>query len=249
MFPLLWMVISSFKTQADNMSVPPVIIFQPTVQNYINVISDNPFLQYTFNSFYVAIFATGLALVFGLPVAYYIARFKCKKLAIAILLSRMMPGISYLVPWFILFSRLRLVGTYTGLIFTHLTVTLPLVIWIMIGFFEDIPKSYEEAAFLDGASDLTCFFRIMLPLVKPGLVSSGILTFIQSWNTFMYSVVMANHNTQTLPVAVFNFLSYGGIDWGGLTAAATLITLPVLVLALLIQRHLVSGLTFGGIKG
>ena len=153
------------------------------------------------------------------------------------------------MPWFIVFSKFDLVGSYTALILSHLTVGLPLIVWIMIGFFEDVPSEMEDAAHIDGASQFDIFLKVALPMVMPGVLTAAILSFIQSWNTFMYSVVLANADTRTLPVAVFGFMSYGGFDWGSITAAATVITLPVMVLTLFIQRHIVGGLSMGSVKG
>lgn len=248
LFPFYWMVISSLKTQIQNNMFPPLFFFKPTFDNYINVFDKNPFLLYLTNSLIIAFGSTFLGLLFGLPAAYGIARYRQKRLGIAVLLARIAPGISYLVPWFIIFSAMNMVGSYAAIILSHLTVSLPLTIWIMIGFFEDIPSELEDAALVDGASIFTVFAKIALPLVTPGIATASILSFIQSWNTFMYSVVLADSDTRTLPVAVFGFLSYGGFDWGGLTAAATVITVPVMILAILMQRYIVSGLTTGGIK-
>lgn len=248
MFPLIWMVLSSLKTQAQNIAVPPLLFFEPTFDNYARILAEHPMLEYTWNSFIIAAVSSGAGLLFGLPVAYSIARYRQNRLALTVLIARMVPGISYLVPWFIMFSQIGITGTYSALALTHLTITLPLTIWIMIGFFEDVPEAIEESAALDGAPPFTVFVRIAVPLVRPGIAAAFVLSFIQSWNMFMYSVVLGGYNTQTLPVAVFGFLSYGGIDWGALTAAATLITLPVIVLALLIQKNFVAGLTFGGLK-
>lgn len=249
LFPFYWMVLSSLKTQVQNVAFPPLFFFSPTFENYQAVFVQNPFLLFLWNSLVVGLGSSGIGLLLGLPAAYAIARFRRQGIALAVLIARITPGISYLVPWFIIFSQLRLIGGYTGLILSHLTVGLPLIIWIMIGFFEDLPMDLEEAALIDGCSRFLAFVRVALPLVRPGIVTAGILSFILSWNTFMYSVVLADANTRTLPVAVFGFLSYGGFDWGGLTAAATIITVPVMVLALLIQRHIVGGLALGGVKG
>jgi multiple sugar transport system permease protein len=190
-----------------------------------------------------------LALLLGLPAAYAIARFKLQKLAIAILVALIMPGISYLVPWFIMFSRLKLIGSYTTLILAHLMITLPMTIWLMIGFFEDIPSELDEAALIDGCNPWQAFFKIALPLTRPGIAASAILSFIFSWNNFMFSLVLANQDTRPLPVAVFSFISYTQVDWGGLNAAATIVTLPVLIMILFAQKHMVRGLTLGSVKG
>lgn len=249
LFPFYWMVLSSLKTQVQNTAFPPLFLFTPTLENYRTVFVQNPFALFLWNSLVVGLGSSLLGLALGLPAAYAIARFRHRGVALAVLVARITPGISYLVPWFIIFSQFRLIGSYTALILSHLTVGLPLIVWIMIGFFEDVPVDLEEAALIDGCSKATAFLRVALPLTRPGMVTAGILSFILSWNTFMYSVVLADASTRTLPVAVFGFLSYGGFDWGALTAAATIITLPVMILALLIQRHIVSGLAMGGIKG
>lgn len=248
LFPFYWMVLSSLKTQIQNNFWPPQFWFAITFHNYSAVFTDNPFLLYLWNSLVIGFGSTALGLLLGVPAAYGIARFERRGTALGVLVARITPGISYLVPWFILFSHVNLVGSYSALILSHLTVALPLIIWILIGFFEDMPLELEEAGRIDGASRVQVLFWIVIPMVRPGIATAAILAFIQSWNTFMYSVVLSNSQTRTLPVAVFGFLSYGGFDWGGLTAAATIITLPVMAMALVIQRHIVSGLAVGGVK-
>ena len=249
LFPLAWMFLSSLKTQVQNTAYPPVWVFTPTLGNYREVFQKNPFVTFTLNSFVVATGSTGLALLLGLPGAYAIARFKRTGIALAILTARMAPGIGYLIPWFILFTKARMIDTYSALILTHLIVALPLVLWVMIGFFEDVPADLIDAARIDGCTHWSSFLRIAIPLAKPGIVATGILAFIFSWNNFLFSLIIAGYKTRTLPIAVYSFLSYEEINWGGLTAAATVITLPVLVLALFVQKHIVRGLTLGAMKG
>ena len=248
LFPLAWMFLSSLKTQVQNTAYPPVWVFTPTLDNYREVFQKNPFFTFTLNSLVVAMGSTGLALLLGLPGAYAIARYKRTGIALAILTARMAPGIGYLIPWFILFTKAKMIDTYTALILTHLIVALPLVLWVMIGFFEDVPGDLIEAARIDGCSHFAAFLRIALPLAKPGIVATGILAFIFSWNNFLFSLIIAGFKTRTLPIAVYSFLSYEEINWGGLTAAATVITLPVLLLALFVQKHIVRGLTLGAMK-
>jgi multiple sugar transport system permease protein len=151
-FVFFWMVQGAFKTQIQNTAVPPIFIFEPTLQNFETVFRRNPMWQFLRNSAFVAIGATSLGLLFGLPAAYVIAKYKLKLLAIIILVGRIIPAISLLVPWFIMFSRLGLIGTYTVLILSHLLITLPMTIWLMIGFFEDIPKELDEAALIDNVT-------------------------------------------------------------------------------------------------
>lgn len=248
-FVFAWMIEGAFKTQVQNTAIPPLFIFEPTTKNFETVFQRNPMWEFLRNSTLIGFGATALGLLFGLPAAYTIARYKQQRLAIAILVARIMPGISFLVPWFIMFSKVKLIGSYWALILSHLLITLPMIIWLMIGFFEDIPQDLDDAALIDGCSQSQAFWKVSLPLVKPGIAASAILSFIFSWNNFMFSLVLASQETRPLPVAVFSFISYTQIDWGGLNAAATIVTLPVLLLILFAQKHMVRGLTLGSVKG
>jgi multiple sugar transport system permease protein len=249
-FVFYWMITLSLKPQVEATAYPPSFFwFSVTFKGYVDVFAKNPFLLYTWNSLVVATGSTLLALIVGLPCAYSIAHWRQRGLALIVLVARIIPGISYLIPWYILFRNLKMVDTYLALILTHLVVGLPIVIWVMIGFFEDIPTELREAALIDGCTDYGAFWRVAVPLVKPGVVATGILSFIFSWNNFLFSVILAGRNTRTLPIAVFNMIGYEEINWGPLAAAATLITLPVVILTLIIQRHIVAGLTFGAVKG
>jgi multiple sugar transport system permease protein len=248
-FVFYWMITLSLKPQVEAMAYPPSFVsFSVTTAGYREVFTKNPFFLYTWNSLVVAAGSTALGLAVGLPAAYSIARWRQQRLAVVILVARIIPGIAYLIPWYIFFRRLRMVDTYGALILTHLIVGLPIIIWVMISFFEDVPADLEDAALIDGCSYLSAFWRIALPLVKPGVVATAILSFVFSWNNFLFSVILAGRSTRTLPIAVYTMISYEEINWGTLAAAATLITLPVLLVALLAQRHIVSGLTFGAVK-
>jgi multiple sugar transport system permease protein len=249
LFPFVWMVLGSFKTQVDFMAYPPRWVFAPTLSNYETVFVRGDFLRFALNSLVIALGSTGLSLILGVPAAYGIARYRQTALGMALLTARMAPGIAFLIPWFILFSKLRMVDTYLAVIVTHMVVVLPLAIWVLVSFFEDVPRELEEAGLIDGCSLLGVFHRIALPLARPGIMATAILGIISSWNNFIFSLVIAGNTTRTLPVAVFNFVSYDSLNWGGLTAASTIITLPVLAMAFLMQRHIVRGLTFGALKG
>jgi multiple sugar transport system permease protein len=244
-----WMLMIALKNQVDNTAIPPVWIFRPTLQNFVNVLTGKSFVRFMLNSLVVGVGSTALGLALGLPAAYSIARHKQRGLAMAILFARMAPFMSYLVPWFIMFRKLELIDSYAGLIASHLVISLPLVVWLMIGFFEDIPKEIEEAAELDGCSRPGTFLYVALPVSRNGIVATAVLSFIFSWNNFIFALILAGPRTRTVPVAVFSFLSYEQIDWGGLAAAATIITLPVLVFIFLIHKQIVRGLTFGAVKG
>jgi len=245
----LWMFMSSVKTQMQNTSIPPMLIFEPTVENYVTALSENKILRSVWNSFGVATLSTALALGLGLPAAYSLARWKNNMVSLGILTARMMPGISYLVPWFIFFTQLRMIDTPQALILAHLTITLPLVVWTMLVFYEGLPDSLRDAALIDGCTEYGIFLRIYLPLSLAGVVVSGILAYIFSWNNFMYSLILGGNRVRTLPVAVYKYIQYAFIDWGGLNATAVIVVLPVIILTLLVQKHIAKGLTLGAIKG
>ena len=249
LLPFLWMLLSSFKSAREIIKLPPSLVFAPTFENYRTVFATQNFGQYMANSTIIAGGSTLLGLLLGLPAAYSIARFKQHALSLAILLARIVPGITFLIPLFILFRALGMVDTFASLILSHLLVTLPFIVWVMVPFFEAIPMALEEAARVDGASIVQTFGRVILPISGPGIVTGAILAFVFSWNNFMFSVVLATNRTKTLPVAIYNFISYAQIDWGGLMAAAVIITLPVLILAVITQRYVVRGLTAGAVKG
>ncbi len=247
--PFLWMVMNSFKTPLQIVKMPPDFIFTPTLANYQNVFSAQNFGNFILNSTIIGSGSTFFGLVLGLPAAYAIARYKQYGIATAILIARMVPGITFLLPLFILFRQLQMIDTYQSMILAHMLVALPFIIWVMVPFFESIPQELEEAARVDGASILQSFVQIILPISGPGIVTSAILAFVFSWNNFMFSIQLAPNRTRTVPVAIYNFIAYAQIDWGGLMAAAVTITLPVLVLALVTQRYVVRGLTAGAVKG
>lgn len=248
-FPFFWMALNSFKTHDQITEYPPVFLFTPTLENVRNVFAQGQFVRYTWNSIVVSFGAVGLGMLLGLPAAYAIARHRQRGFAFGILVCRMIPGIAFLVPWFIVFRFLGLLDSYFGLIVAHLVITVPLITWIMIGFFEEVPIELEEAARIDGCSRAGVFLRIALPLVRPGLVSAGILALIFAWNSFLFPLILAGVETKTLPVLVYSFMTFDFLDLGGIYAASTLITLPVVVMVLAVQRHFIRGLTIGGVKG
>jgi multiple sugar transport system permease protein len=246
----LWMLSLSLKTEIENIAYPPIFIpATPTLDNFAEVFRASPFARYTLNSIVVTGSAVLLALLIGVPAGYGIAKAKAFKLAVLVLISRITPGLSYLIPLFILFQWLGLMGTLLPMVITHLVITVPIVVWVMIGFFESLPPDLEEAALIDGATAWQAFRHIVLPLSRPGIVVAAILSFIFSWNNFIFGVVLTGRETRTLPVAVYNVLTFEQIAWGPLAAAALIVTLPVLVLTLVAQRQIVAGLTTGGVKG
>jgi multiple sugar transport system permease protein len=249
LFPFIWMLMSSFKTQVDIISWPPKFIFKPVMQNYNRVFVEQNFLQYMKNSLIVSVVSVFFSLLLGLPAAYSIARYKQKKLSVFILVARLMPGISFLMPWYIVFSRLGLMDSYVALILSHMLIALPLVVWVMSPYFDSVPRELEEAAMVDGLTQQSAFLKILLPLSGPGVVTATTLSFIFSWNNFMFSQVLSQQNTRTLPIAVYNFLSYVEVDWGAVMAAAVTIMAPAIILTMFFQKYVVKGLTMGAVKG
>lgn len=247
-FVIVWMILTGLKTGVQNISYPPQFIFSPTLENFRAVFAQYNFFKYLMNSLIVAGLATGLSLLLGLPAAYSIAKYRQGRIGILILVARMTPFVSYLLPWYIIFRYLNLIDTYTALTITHLIITLPMVIWLMISFFESVPAELEDAAMIDGCSSLQSFRIIVLPLVRNGIATSAIISFIFSWNQFLFSLILSGPKTKTVPVAVYNFISYGKIDWAGIGAAATLIVLPVSVFAFFVRKSIVQGLTMGALK-
>ncbi|TDC86203.1 carbohydrate ABC transporter permease [Micromonospora sp. KC606] len=247
--PLLWMVAASFKTNVDIYDTGKAFAFSPTPDNYDTVLQQANYVQFIGNSLWVALAATVFSLILGVPAAYSMSRFNMKKSALVVLMARVIPGVSLLVPWYYVFSNLQMVGGYTVLILSHMFVSLPLVVYIMMGYFDGLPTELEEAALVDGLTHIGAFRRITLPLSVPGVATAGILSFIFSWNNFMFALVLSGADTKTLPVAIFDFIGYASIDWGGLMAAATVVTLPIMLIALFVQKYIVSGLTAGATKG
>jgi multiple sugar transport system permease protein len=246
----LWMISLSVKFEVDNAAYPPVFIPEHFAwKNYTDVLASNRFLTYFKNSVVVTGGATGLAMLVGVPAGYGIARMAAHKSAIVILVARITPGLSYLIPLFLLFQWLGLLGTLWPQIIIHLVVTVPIVIWIMIGYFETMPIELEEAATIDGATRWQVFRHVALPVAKPGLAVAFILAVIFSWNNFVFGIVLAGRETRTLPVAVYNMISFDQLSWGPLAAAALIVTLPVLLLTMFAQRQIVAGLTAGAVKG
>jgi len=245
----LWMLSLSLKNEIDNLAYPPVFFPDPpTLRNFVQVFTENSMGRYFWNSIVVSGGATLIALIVGIPAGYGIARAQAHKLTVLILIARMTPALSYLIPLFTVFQLLGLNNTLTALVITHLVITVPIIVYVMAGHFETLPKELEEAALIDGGSVWTSFRYVALPLARPGIVVGTILAFIFSWNNFVFGAVLAGRATRTLPAAVYNVLTFEQLAWGPLAAAALIVTVPVLLLTIVIQKEIVTGLTHGGVK-
>ena len=248
-FPFLWMILSSFKHQSQMLNMKYLFQFDATSKNYEEIFSSYSFIRPVLNSLVIAVFSTALSLVLALPASYAIARFAMYRTSLVLLVVRMIPAITFLVPWFVIFTFVGLVDTIVGLVLTHMVVALPFIVWIMVPYFESLPKELEESASVDGSSRLNSFLRIILPISGPGIVTAAILSFVFSWNNFMFGIILSGRNTKTLPVAIYGFISYTDINWGGLMAGSVVVTIPVIVISLFLQKYIIKGLTAGAVKG
>ncbi|QXE38638.1 carbohydrate ABC transporter permease [Streptomyces sp. GMY02] len=246
--PVVWMFAAAFKTNVQVTDPRVGLWFSPTLENFRNIVEAGQILRSMGNSLLVGVVSTVLSAVIAVPAAWAVGRFRMHRTGSLILVARIVPAISLLVPWYYLFAQIGLVGSYTVLILSQMFVSVPLIMWIVISFFAGLPVELEEAGRTDGLTAFGAFWRITLPLAAPGTATASLLAFVFSWNNFMFALVFADDRTQTVPVALFNFISYASTDWGGLMAAATLITVPVVVAAVVGQKYLVAGLTSGASK-
>jgi multiple sugar transport system permease protein len=251
LFPVYWLIATSLKTDIDVVARPPTFIFVPTFNNYLHVITDPAVLGFLKNSLIVGLGTAAFGLLVGIPVAYVLGRFRfrgSRDLAFWILSTRFTPPMAMLIPFFVIFYRTGLLGTYAGLIIAHLGVNLSMIIWLLRSFFRDLPRELEDAAAVDGASHLQTFLMVMLPIAKPGIAAVAILTLLFSWNEFLFALVLGSHSITTIPVGLYKFIGYQQIDWGKLSAGAVIMIVPVIAFVVLVQRQLIRGLTFGAVK-
>lgn len=246
--PIYYMISSSFKTQRQMMDFRQFFNFKPSLRNYQKLFGQYDIMKPMSVSIYVTFMTTALACLLGIPAAYAISRHKMYKLAGVILCVRIVPAISFLIPWYIILSKIHLLGTPTALIAANLLVSLPLIIWIIVPYFGSISKELEEAAFIDGCSEAGSLIRIMIPLSTPGIMTASILSFIKVWNNYMFAFVLGGTRARTLPVMMKVFLGYNGVDYACLVTAATIVAMPVVLLSIIMNKYVVTGLTAGAIK-
>ncbi|MGB9673400.1 MAG: carbohydrate ABC transporter permease [Anaerolineales bacterium] len=249
--PIVYLLITSFKEPQLTFALPPVWVFKPTLQNYREVLAGGEFEKYFMNSFIVAVSTTFIALLVGGLAAYGFSRFRFRGafwLRMSSLIPQMLPPITIIVPLYVVFNGLGLLDTRWALIISYLTFTIPLAIWMMVGFFEDVPIELEEAAMIDGCTRPGALLRVSLPLAAPGLAATAILAFLYCWNEFLYAVILTGRNARTLPVTITSFMTNKAILWGRIAASGSMVLIPVLIFALIAQRYLVRGLSRGAIK-
>jgi multiple sugar transport system permease protein len=254
--PVYWMLTISLKTEVDHFASPPAwFSFSPTLEHYIDAFVSRSFGQYLVTSALVAIASTASALVIGTAAAYALARIQLPyslgpKLSLWILSTRMFPAIVTAVPLFLMMRDLSLLNTRVALVIVYTGFNLPFVVWMMRGFFAELPRDLEEAAMVDGDSRLGALWRIVLPLVAPGLAATAVFCLIVSWNEFLFALVLTQTDaSMTLPVGIAGRVTQYEIKWGVMSAAGAVAIVPILAFALMVQRYLVRGLSLGAVKG
>jgi multiple sugar transport system permease protein len=262
LFPILWIFLMSFQTNEEILRIPPSVFFTPTFSNYQALISgklattagnlDIAFMKNLWNSVLLSTTSVALALVLGVPAAYAFARFKFRlgeDIAFTLLSFRFAPPLLVLLPLSLYFQQLGLTDTYVGLIWVYQLIALPLILWIVRGYFEDISPDIEYAYRIAGHSWLKTFWSIAIPLARPGIAAAGLLAFIFCWNNFVFALVLASAEKQPVTVGALAFVTASGIQYGQIAAAIVLSVTPTLALALFAQRYLVEGLSLGAVKG
>lgn len=252
-FPFYWAIVASLTPEARLFASPSLVPRGLVLDHYRALFAERDFWVPIRNSLIVAGSTTAFCVALGSLCAYALARlrFRGKALLLGFILSvTMFPQISIVPPLYLVLRALRLINTYPGLIFPYLTFAMPLTVWLLVGFFRQLPADLEEAALVDGAGRMQTFWKILLPLAAPGLATTAILTFVYSWNEFLFALSFTlGPERQTVPVAIALFRGQYQVPWGQILAAAVVATAPVAALVLLFQRRIVSGLTAGAVKG
>lgn len=261
-FPVLWIILTAFKTYSDALAIPPVWLFTPTLENFVQVFSRSysagaeavatGFDRFFFNSIFIAGSSVLIALVVGTLAAYGFSRFPLRgndTYLFIILTTRMMPAIVVIIPIFLMFQITGLAGTYLGIILLYAVFNLPFTIWMMKSFFDELSPDVEDAARMDGSSEVQLFFKICLPQVVAGIAATAVFGLILTWNEFLFALLLTGVETRTIPVAMAQTIGGDiGVRWGLLAAIETLFLIPVIVVVFVLQNHLLRGVTFGTIK-
>jgi multiple sugar transport system permease protein len=254
LFPLVWLVITSLRIPSDIFAVPVHIIpASITWRQYVNVFTQYNLAGYLWNTIVVSLATVVFVTVLAVPCAYAMARFRLpfhRVIVSLLLIMRMIPVVALAIPLFAVFANLGLLDTLTSLILAHTAAKLPVAIWLLIGFVQDVPKEIEESAAMDGAGTLRTLVQIVTPLIAPGLGASAVITFLFTWNDLLIALTLASsENAQTLPVGLTNFVSQYGVDWGAMSAAGVLMVIPTLIFVWFAQGLLVKGLVTGAVRG
>jgi multiple sugar transport system permease protein len=251
--PVAWGLLTSLKTERDVLAYPPRVIFEPTLANYRDVLfGSSSILPNLASSLIVTVAATAATMLFAVPAAYALARLELpgsRASGFYVLATQMLPPVGLIIPYYLILQKLGGLDTYAGLATIYLTFSLPFAIWLMVSYFEDIPREMEEAALLDRAGRLRALWHVILPQARGGIAVTTIFVFLNAWNEFLFAVVLGGNRVRPVTVAMYNFISVEQTLWAKLAAGAMVAMAPVIVLGLLAQRHIVKGLTVGAVKG
>ncbi|HSV17446.1 MAG TPA: carbohydrate ABC transporter permease [Casimicrobiaceae bacterium] len=251
--PVAWGLLTSLKTERDVLAYPPRVIFEPTLANYRDVLFGSAsILPNLASSLIVTIAATAATMLFAIPAAYALARLDLpgkRSSGFYVLATQMLPPVGLIIPYYLILQKLGGLDTYAGLSTIYLTFSLPFAIWLMVSYFEDIPREMEEAALLDRAGRLRALWHVILPQARGGIAVTTIFVFLNAWNEFLFAVVLGGNRVRPVTVAMYNFISVEQTLWAKLAAGAMVAMAPVILLGLLAQRHIVKGLTVGAVKG
>jgi multiple sugar transport system permease protein len=253
LFPVVWVLLTSFKQNVDALAVPPTVIFRPVFSNYPGVFDtvDN-FPAVLLNSIVVALAGTAIIVVLGVPAAYGLNRFTRigrSKIGLSIISVRTFPGIAIAIPLYLVMQAAQLLDTRTSVILANVAFSLPFAVWVIYGFIETVPMEIEEAAAIDGCSAVATLWRVVVPIILPGIGATAILTTIVAWREFLFPLVLTSHDARTLPVVAAEFITGSGIDWGQLSAFAVITILPMAVFSAFVGKYLVLGFSGGAVKG
>lgn len=252
-FPIIWSILNSLKTDQDVLAYPPKLMFSPTLEAYRDVLFGSAaILPNLISSFIISIGTTIITMLMAVPAAYALARlrFRGKRFAgFYVLATQMLPPVGIIIPYFLILRRIGWIDTYQGIILIYLSFSLPFAIWLLVSYFEDIPFEMEEAAYLDGATRLRTLWRVIIPQVRGGIAVTIVFVFLNAWNEFLFAVVLSGNTVRPVTVAMFNFVSVEQTLWAKLAAVSVLAMLPVVVLGIVAQKNIVKGLTVGAVKG
>jgi multiple sugar transport system permease protein len=252
-FPIFWSVLNSLKTDRDALAYPPKLFFEPTLEAYRDVLfGSGSIIPNLVSSMIISVGTTVVTMVLAIPAAYALARlrFRGKKFTgFYMLATQMLPPVGIIIPYYIVLRNVGWLDSYQGIILIYLSFSLPFAIWLLVSYFEDIPYEMEEAAYLDGASRLRTLWRIIIPQVRGGIAVTVVFVFLNAWNEFLFAVVLSGNTVRPVTIAMFNFVSVEQTLWAKLAAVSVLAMLPVVVLGIVAQKHIVKGLTVGAVKG
>jgi multiple sugar transport system permease protein len=252
-FPVVWGLLTSLKTERDVLAYPPTLVFEPTAGNYRDVLfGATTILPNLVSSVIVSGLTTVLTMLFAIPAAYALSRLDLplrRASGFYVLATQMLPPVGLVIPYFLILRKVGWTDTYQGLVLVYLTFALPFAIWLLVSYFEEIPREMEEAALLDRAGRWRALWYVILPQAKGGIAVTVIFVFLNSWNEFLFAVVLGGNNVRPVTVAMFNFISLEQTQWARLAAAAMVGMAPVIALGLIAQKHIVKGLTVGAVKG